>query len=728
MKNYEIPKAFEYQTQHLRRINKNSVKELFTHLVRRLYFANKHDEFLNHNQMSNLVFWEKDSKDLKKIVNEYGNYFIRKGQKKKIDLSKVFEDHQYIFTGQENTTKEFCKEQLIKAIDDEIKESYKHENNNAYPIHSIKKITERSQLYIYSAIVDIDSDMVNFSEGATAYFSNVKRQNIRVTILAFDSKLDRITFQTAKEILAKKGSLKSSSVSILYKMKERIEEVEKNTLPLWDILESGRKAKRIDFANSIYSDGLDQSQFEALQKVLSSNYVYIWGPPGTGKSYLLSRLIYNLNEYKEKTIVCSIANVAVDSLLLKTINLLNERGHFDKRKSQKKEKIFLRLGYAQADEIRNLKDIQFESKILTNLSEKIKDLDAELIYFNEKKILSETDLQKQSNLISAKDEIKREYDKQSKIFLSNANVIFMTSSKFIMEEVTKNLEIDNLIIDEGSMMSIPSLVVLAANVKKRVIIAGDFMQLGPIALSNSEFAKRWLHNDLFSLLGKSEQIPNHEAVTMLDCQRRSAKEIITLINNPFYNGKLKTYHQTHHDRKFNTPLLKNFVSFLHLPDNEQNTAEYSRSRSKYNKTSKDIVWNLVLQIIKNEDEDITIGIITPYRQQVKDYRYLMDKHKISAEKLVVGTIHTFQGSEKDIIIWDIVDTPQKTMGVLYKGETGERIVNVAISRAKLRIVIAGYPRVFNEAKGNDLVSMKIRTLITQAWAEYKTNLGLRLDY
>jgi superfamily I DNA and/or RNA helicase len=107
---------------------------------------------------------------------------------------------------------------------------------------------------------------------------------------------------------------------------------------------------------------------------------------------------------------------------------------------------------------------------------------------------------------------------------------------------------------------------------------------------------------------------------------------------------------------------------------------------------------------------------------------LIKNNGINEERVTVGTIHTFQGSERDIIIWDIVDTPQNDMGLLYKGETGERLVNVAISRAKSRLVIVGYPRTFHESKANDLVSINIKTLISKAWNQYKKSLGVHINY
>ena len=80
-----------------------------------------------------------------------------------------------------------------------------------------------------------------------------------------------------------------------------------------------------------------------------------------------------------------------------------------------------------------------------------------------------------------------------------------------------------------------------------------------------------------------------------------------------------------------------------------------------------------------------------------------------------GTIHTFQGSECDVIIWDIVDAFNEPIGILYKDENGERLVNVAVSRAKSKLIIVGHNRIFHECSGGDTVSNEIKKIMSNAW-------------
>ena len=69
----------------------------------------------------------------------------------------------------------------------------------------------------------------------------------------------------------------------------------------------------------------------------------------------------------------------------------------------------------------------------------------------------------------------------------------------------------------------------------------------------------------------------------------------------------------------------------------------------------------------------------------------------------MGTVHAFQGSEADVVIWDLVDTIHNAIGKPYQGDTGNRLTNVAITRARGKLVLIGDPNAFFEARGANMV-------------------------
>jgi superfamily I DNA and/or RNA helicase len=75
-----------------------------------------------------------------------------------------------------------------------------------------------------------------------------------------------------------------------------------------------------------------------------------------------------------------------------------------------------------------------------------------------------------------------------------------------------------------------------------------------------------------------------------------------------------------------------------------------------------------------------------------------------ADRIRIGTVHAFQGSEADVIILDLVESRNHKIGNLYHGETGDRLINVAISRAKDKLIVVGDRQAFYDAPGHEMVN------------------------
>jgi superfamily I DNA and/or RNA helicase len=89
------------------------------------------------------------------------------------------------------------------------------------------------------------------------------------------------------------------------------------------------------------------------------------------------------------------------------------------------------------------------------------------------------------------------------------------------------------------------------------------------------------------------------------------------------------------------------------------------------------------------DEQITIGIITPYRAQVDQLHKLAEASAILEplyRLITINTVDAFQGQERDVIAISFVRSNDK-------GEVGFlsdiRRTNVAMTRAKKKLVLIG---------------------------------------
>jgi superfamily I DNA and/or RNA helicase len=108
----------------------------------------------------------------------------------------------------------------------------------------------------------------------------------------------------------------------------------------------------------------------------------------------------------------------------------------------------------------------------------------------------------------------------------------------------------------------------------------------------------------------------------------------------------------------------------------------------------------------SEDSEIQIGVISPYRGEVSLIkRKLKDLflNERDNRRVRVGTVHAFQGSEADVIIWDLVDSRNLKVGKLFHSSSGNRLANVAITRAQGKLVFVGDREVFLSSPGSEMV-------------------------
>ena len=110
--------------------------------------------------------------------------------------------------------------------------------------------------------------------------------------------------------------------------------------------------------------------------------------------------------------------------------------------------------------------------------------------------------------------------------------------------------------------------------------------------------------------------------------------------------------------------------------------------------------------------------LSPYTGQVALLKKLFINEKFNLDfqdRVEIGTVHTFQGSECDVIIFDIVDCSKfekgkKTyFGRIYAGEQGEQLLNVAISRARHKLIVVCEPEYIATCPGG-VISDKSRSI------------------
>lgn len=254
---------------------------------------------------------------------------------------------------------------------------------------------------------------------------------------------------------------------------------------------------------------------------------------------------------------------------------------------------------------------------------------------------------------------------------------------------------DYLIIDEASQNDIPSVIPLLFRSKNAVII-GDPNQLRHISSIKDkdveEIAKNhgiekelinfhYNKNSAYTIAQRKFVELTKQLPFTLKTHYRCHKDIIEFSNANFYKSELfpKSYIKSDV-----TPLTPG-ISWKHVD---------GTYKDKSNSTEA----NAIIESIKRLHshglkETLEIGIITPFKNQKMLITNLLNKNKLltgrETDRIVASTVHSFQGDEKDIIIYSPVlcsGIPNKTLSWL---DQSTDLLNVAITRAKSVLLIFG---------------------------------------
>ncbi|WP_353684563.1 AAA domain-containing protein [Thermodesulfovibrio sp. 3907-1M] len=107
------------------------------------------------------------------------------------------------------------------------------------------------------------------------------------------------------------------------------------------------------------------------------------------------------------------------------------------------------------------------------------------------------------------------------------------------------------------------------------------------------------------------------------------------------------------------------------------------NRSKYNEKEIRVISEIISDL-QMEIDLKQVGVIAPYRLQVEKLRNSLR----NLRDLTIGTVHTFQGEERDVIILSCVcaKTEEFQRSRLLKDK---KLMNVAVSRARKHLIVVG---------------------------------------
>lgn len=257
---------------------------------------------------------------------------------------------------------------------------------------------------------------------------------------------------------------------------------------------------------------------------------------------------------------------------------------------------------------------------------------------------------------------------------------------------------DLVIFDEASQCDIASALPLLFRAKRAVVI-GDPKQLNHVTTLSSKndqmLMKRyglltenpeWSFsiNSLFDLA--QGKVQTEDIVNLRD-HHRSHKDIIDFSNTYFYGGNLRV--ATKYD-KLVKPLGKMGVRWQ---ETHGTTASRPKGGSWINEGEAIEVVRF-LNELASRGYTGSIGVVTPFQAQKNRIRELVSiegslEQKLAENRLVIDTIHRFQGDERDLIVFSPTIANGALEGARSFMRNGANLFNVALTRARSQFIVIG---------------------------------------
>lgn len=276
--------------------------------------------------------------------------------------------------------------------------------------------------------------------------------------------------------------------------------------------------------------------------------------------------------------------------------------------------------------------------------------------------------------------------------LLRALPVWLVNLSDIYRVLPQECEIFDLaVVDEATQCDIAAALPIFQRARRAVIV-GDpkqlrhisFLPLARQAALATQFGLdenqrgAWSFRDVSLLDLAADRIADQSQVVFLNEHFRGRPEIIAFSNREFYDGNLRI--MTSHRPAFG-PALQ--FHWLH---------KGRRDDGGVNRPEADAVLAAIDEVLAKSDarpadHAPSIGVLSPFRDQVDHLQRLILRHPragtlLSRHDLLIGTAHSFQGEERDLMFLSLAldeTSPAASFRFLEKPD----LFNVAITRARL---------------------------------------------
>ena len=437
-----------------------------------------------------------------------------------------------------------------------------------------------------------------------------------------------------------------------------------------------------------YPNLLNDSQLTALRHVITAQDIaIIHGPPGTGKTTTLVQSILETIRRERRVLVCAPSNTAVDLLTEK----LAERGVNVIRLGNPSRVSDLLLKHTLDARLMDHPSYSKMRAMRQTADQYRETANQRTRRFGYEEQQQRWQLKDEARMLfQAADELERWMTED---VLESVQIITCTLVGASNRNI-RHLSFETVFIDEAAQALEPGCWIPIAK-GQRIILTGDHHQLPP-TVKSEQAAREGLRETLFE-----KCITRHpNTARMLTVQYRMHEQIMGFSSEKFYHGQLVAHQSVCHagldayDPCFAPDLPVEFLDTAGCGFLEVTLPE---SRSTANPEEANLLLARLTELLapydqaEHEHNQLTIGVIAPYRAQIN---YLMDvieenddlNQLLLSRMLIVGTVDSFQGQERDIIAISLTrSNPYGEIGFL----SDIRRMNVGMTRARRKLLLVG---------------------------------------
>jgi very-short-patch-repair endonuclease len=258
-----------------------------------------------------------------------------------------------------------------------------------------------------------------------------------------------------------------------------------------------------------------------------------------------------------------------------------------------------------------------------------------------------------------------------------------------------------VVIDEASQCDIASVVPLLAR-SRRAVLVGDPMQLRHVSTLDVAIEQALLQqyeltdalvqrftyrvNSAFDLADANPSVPDTARVR-LDLHFRSHDLIADYCNEAFY---AKTLHVVTVIERLNIPRGRQpGIHWTHVAGRLEPGPTGAWCADEVETIRHELL------ILAAEDYRGTVGVVTPFRQQMIRLKDALEtgnglpREFMERVRFLASTAHGFQGDERDLILFSLCAGPDLPEGAKVFLRENPNLFNVAVSRARAVLHIVG---------------------------------------